>query len=141
MTLTVDENYVDLNTDNDKEMKAASTSTSSKMRIRRLDINQKKRPNGWRRQDSSDLDVLRQMDSIFYLHETDLEWLCLNWRKYRAQKMSRSIRRMILIMFEVDYQYFPTLNEIKDSLIKYQMIDLTMDKKSWNKRTSFKHLR
>lgn len=62
---------------------------------------------------------MREISTIYYLHDTDLEWLSLNWRKYRACKMSKSIRRMILIMFEEDYQYFPTLKEIKEGLIKY----------------------
>ena len=35
--------------------------------------------------------------------------------------MSESKRRMILVMFEEDYQYFPSLREIKDGLVKAQI--------------------
>ena len=47
-------------------------------------------------------------------HNTDLEWLSLNWRKYRASKMSKSMRRMILLMFQEDYQYLPSLKDIRN---------------------------
>ena len=42
--------------------------------------------------------------------------------------MSRSPRRLILEMFEQDYQYFPTLREIRDGLIKAQMKVLEEEK-------------
>lgn len=42
-------------------------------------------------------------ETEMYMDDTDLEWLSLNWRKFRAQKMSKSNRRMILQMFEIDY--------------------------------------
>ena len=57
-------------------------------------------------------------DSLDFIHNTNLEWLSLNWRKDRARKMSGSSRRLILIMVEEDYQYLPSLREIKDSLIR-----------------------
>ena len=59
--------------------------------------------------------------AINLIHETDLEWMSLNYRKYRAAIMSPSKRRMILVMFEEDYQYFPTRREIRDGLIKAQI--------------------
>ena len=42
---------------------------------------------------------------------------------------SPSIKRMILIMFEDDYQYLPSLREIRDSLIGAQMRRLEQDQK------------
>ena len=55
------------------------------------------------------------------IHKTDLEWLSLNYRKFRAGCMSQSKRRMILVMFEEDYQYFPTRREIRDGIIRAQI--------------------
>ena len=52
-----------------------------------------------------------------FINPTDLEWMSLNYRKYRAAKMSASYKRMILVMFEKDISYFPTLKEIRDELI------------------------
>ena len=47
--------------------------------------------------------------------------MSLNYRKDRAARMSASRRRMVLVMFEEDYQYFPSLREIRDQLIMAQM--------------------
>lgn len=88
--------------------------TSTVIQIKRKVENFKKRNCGWRRHDPMENNNLRQMSTVYYLYETDLEWLSLNWRKYRASRMSKSIRRMFLAMFEHDYQYFPTLREIRD---------------------------
>lgn len=55
--------------------------------------------------------------------------------------MSGSNKRMILIMFEKDYQYFPTLKEIKDGLIQAQMRQLDYEKDSWCNETRFKLLK
>ena len=51
--------------------------------------------------------------------------------------MSDSTRRVILQMFEQDYQYFPTLREIRDGLIKGQMKVLEDDKEDWSEDTDF----
>lgn len=51
---------------------------------------------------------------------TDYEWLSLNWRNYRVTKIDNSYRRTILYLVEQDYQYFPTLNEIRDGLLEGQ---------------------
>ena len=56
-----------------------------------------------------------------FLNPTDLEWMSLNYRKQRAARMSPSRRRMILVMLEEDYQYFPSLLEIREELKKAHM--------------------
>lgn len=66
---------------------------------------------------------LRTSEKI-YISETENDWLALNWRKYAAAQLSKSNRRMILEMFESDRGYFPTLREIRDGLIKGQMMIL-----------------
>ena len=40
-------------------------------------------------------------------------------------------------MFENDYQYFPSLREIRDSLIKAQMKVLEAEKENWGDYTQF----
>ena len=52
------------------------------------------------------------------IQPTNLEWMGLNYRKRRAAQMSPSKRRMILVMFEEDYQYLPSLDDIKNELLK-----------------------
>lgn len=41
----------------------------------------------------------QRVDDTF-LFKTNLEWLSLNWRKYRASKISTSLPRLILFLFE-----------------------------------------
>ena len=72
-----------------------------------------------------------------FMHTTDLEWLSLNWRKFRAAMISLSVRRLILIMFESSYEYFPTLQEIKTGLVKGQMSIINKEKDSWTDKTKF----
>ena len=50
--------------------------------------------------------------------QTASEWLSLNWRNFRVTKIDNSYRRTILYMIEQDYQYFPTLKEIRDGLLE-----------------------
>ena len=75
------------------------------------------------------------------LDSSDLEWLSLNWRKYRAQQISTSNRRMILLMFDMDYQYFPTLSEIRDGLINAQINELETERDKWTDDMNFKGMR
>ena len=51
--------------------------------------------------------------------------------------MSESVRRIILIMFEEDYQYLPSLREIKDSLVRAQKRFLEKDVDKWSNKTKF----
>ena len=44
---------------------------------------------------------------------------------------------MILKIFEMDYQYFPTLREIRDGLIKAQIKQLEKDQETWSDKTRF----
>ena len=53
--------------------------------------------------------------------------MSLNYRKRRARNQSESIRRMILIMFQIDLPYFPTLREIRDEIIKAQLHEINVN--------------
>ena len=44
-------------------------------------------------------------------------------------------------MFQKEIPYFPTLREIRDELIKAQIYDLQTNKKHWNNKTKFNHLK
>ena len=67
--------------------------------------------------------------------------MSLNYRKEKAAKLSPSKRRMILIMFQRNIPYFPSLREIRDELIQAQINEITLDCKSWQDRMSFKQLK
>ena len=54
--------------------------------------------------------------------------------------MSPSERRTILVMFEEDYQYFPTLREIRDELIEGQMVKIREKSQEWTVDTPFSGL-
>ena len=87
------------------------------IKIRRTKDNQRNRPNAQNRHDPpSDENLFYK--SLHFVNATDLEWLSLNYRKERAAKMSSSKRRMILIMFQNDTSYFPSIREIRDELIQ-----------------------
>ena len=45
--------------------------------------------------------------------------------------MSKSDRRMVLELFEEDYQYFPSLKEIRDRLINAQIKMIEHKSKRW----------
>ena len=62
--------------------------------------------------------------SIHFIEETKHEWMSLNYRKERANNLSKSKRRMILIMFQKDFSYFPTMKDIRDELIQAQMCEI-----------------
>ena len=55
--------------------------------------------------------------------------------------MSLSVRRTILIMFEDDYQYLPTLRDIKDGLIRAQNKKIDLEKNTWSDNTKFSLLK
>ena len=59
----------------------------------------------------------RLSGAVHFISKTELEWLSLNYRKERATKLAASKKRMILIMFQEDISYFPTIKEIRDELI------------------------
>ena len=82
------------------------------MDVRRTHDNKRARPSENNRHDPGDL--ASEVEGLKFIHPTDLEWMSLNYRKERAAGMSKSKRRMILVMFQEDYQYFPTRREIRD---------------------------
>ena len=57
------------------------------------------RPNGSNRHDPFIFDDSEGNDDFNFTNPTDLEWMSLNYRKERAAKLSKSKRRIILIMF------------------------------------------
>ena len=51
---------------------------------------------------------------------------------------SKSDRRMVLELFEEDYQYFPSLKEIRDGLINAQIKMIEHESKRWNENMKMK---
>ena len=90
------------------------------VQVRRTLNNERRRPNAERRHNPVEEEDRRISDAHFIAQE-DLEWLSLNYRKERAARLSKSRRRMILIMFQKDISYFPSLKEIRDEIIMAQM--------------------
>ena len=86
------------------------------LKVRRSADNTRQRPNGFSRHDPFNSGNTRERAHSF-INETDFEWMSLNYRKVRAAKLSSSIRRMILVMFQENYKYFPSLRDIRDELI------------------------
>ena len=70
----------------------------NKISIRRTDDNVKVRPNAEIRHDPFNSDYTGS-NGLKFINETNHEWLSLNYRKARADKMSPSKRRMVLVMF------------------------------------------
>ena len=46
--------------------------------------------------------------------------------------MSKSDRRMVLELFKKDYQYFPSLKEIRNGLINAQIKMIEHESKDWD---------
>ena len=84
------------------------------LRINRCPSPSRLRPNRSQRHNPFATFGQKSGTALSFLSPTDLEWMSLNYRKERAAGMSPSKRRMILVMFEEDYQYFPSLREIRD---------------------------
>ena len=72
------------------------------VQVKRSTENTRIRPNAGNRHDHHNTG-LQDSNSLSFISKTYLEWMSLNYRKERAAKMSKSIRRMILIMFQEDY--------------------------------------
>lgn len=102
--------------------------------VQRTRDNQRARPNEHKRHDPFHLQG-EGTHGLRFINPTDLEWMSLNYRKHRAAKMSPSKRRIILVMFQDDYQYFPTLREIKNELIAAQIKQIETDAKRWTNRS------
>lgn len=93
------------------------TDKENPIKIRRTKDNKRYRTNAQNRHDPPSNENLLD-ESFHFVNPTNLEWLSLNYRKERAAKMSPSKRRMILIMFQNDTSYFPSIREIRDELIQ-----------------------
>lgn len=78
------------------------------------------RQNAHRRHDPY-LDEDNLENALKFISSTDLEWLSLNYRKFRAAKLSKSNKRIVMVVFEKLMSYFPTLKEVRDELIKAQI--------------------
>lgn len=89
--------------------------------------------------------VIDQRVNDGFILKTNLEWLSINWRKYRASQISQSYRRVILNMWEGmvfnNLGFFPTLREIRDGLIGGQLIELEAQKNKWTDKTRFGSVR
>ena len=117
-----------------------------KLRIKRAPDEKRRRPDAIRRNDMQHGGLLldESINDVF-IHNTNLEWLSLNWRKYRASKISTSIRRLILYMFEEMFEmklgFFPTLREIRDGLIGGQICELEAKQLQWCDITMYESIK
>lgn len=109
------------------------------LKIRRCQSNRdRERPNREERHSVYEPGNIDQnSDGPNILYETNLEWLSLNWRKHRAQVISTSFRRIVLSMYEQEFNYFPTLREIRDDLIKGQIQLLEKERHEWTDDTKY----
>lgn len=116
------------------------------LNVKRLVDNVRRRPDRDVRHEKQAGGLLsnNQGDNLF-IHHTNLEWLSLNWRKYRASQISISIPRLILRMFEEMLKrklgYFPTLREVRDGIIGGQLQQLEQERHRWSNNARFKLLR
>ena len=76
-----------------------------------------------------------------FINQEDLEYMSLNYRKERAAKLCHSRRRMVLIMYQQDISYFPTLAEIRDEIVQAQIFELQAQSSTWNNDTKFERLK
>ena len=79
----------------------------------------RKRPNAERRHDPVLMNC-RTLSMDHFISDTHLEWLSLNYRKEKAARISPSRKRMVLLMYQKQPSYFPTIREIRDELIEGQ---------------------
>lgn len=90
----------------------------SSMDIMRSLKNKRKRPNAERRHDPSNaFSLTDDWYNSFNNTKVDFQWMSLNYRKMKAFKLSKSKKRMVLLMFSKGFHYFPTLGEIRDELV------------------------
>ena len=59
-------------------------------------------------------------DRLDILSNTNVEWMSINYRMDKIANLSLSSKRVILILFQNNFQFFPTLREIRDQLIMSQ---------------------
>ena len=107
------------------------------IKVRRTSDNKRSRPNGHVRHDPNNYGKSNENDNQKFISPTNLEWMSLNYRKEKAAKLSPSRRRMILVMLETNFKYFPTLLEIRNELISAQMNQIEIASKEWNNHTQF----
>ena len=89
-------------------------------KVERTKTNSRNRPNALRRHDPVQFDGSRYSE-LHFISDTHLEWTSLNYRKEKAAALSPSRRRMVLIMYQKQQPYFPTLREIMEQLIQSQI--------------------
>ena len=105
-----------------------------------MDTNHRIRPNAARRHDPVELDDHRNSEKHF-ISDTHLEWTSLNYRKEKTASLSPSRKRMVLMMFQKQYAYFPTLKEIKDELSLGQIHNIHSERKYWKLNSDFNYLK
>ena len=99
---------VDLDTDS-----LYDDSGNFKGKVQRTKTNSRKRPNASRRHDPVQFDA-RLFSEAHFISDTNLEWTSLNYRKEKAAALSPSRRRMVLIIYQKQQSYFPTMREIME---------------------------
>lgn len=109
--------------------------------VRRTRDNVRKRGNGSYKRHDPVPSTMADNDELHFVHDTDLEWMSLNYRKKRAAQLSPSKRRMILVMFQNDIQYFPSMEQIRDQLIKAQMKQIDIESRNWCEQINYKALK
>lgn len=75
--------------------------------------------------------------SLSFISPTDFEWLSINYRKVKYAKLSGSKRRIILIMFDKEIPFFPTMLEIRDQLLNAMIFQLEQDSSQWHNNSKF----
>ena len=60
--------------------------------VKRSNDNTRIRPTGGARHDPFSYQNHKENDMIDLIFSTDLEWLSLNWRKYRASMLNNSLK-------------------------------------------------
>ena len=111
----------------------------SMLEIQRTKVNTRKRRNAERRHDPLDFEGSRLSDNHF-ISDTNLQWTSVNYRKEKFANISPSRRRMVLIMYQKQPSYFPTLREIRDELIEAQKNEIQTSSHQWQSKEGVKYL-
>lgn len=106
------------------------------VKIRRTKDNSRQRSNSHRRHDPF-VDEISDESRLQFLNPSDLEWMSVNYRKQRAAKLSSSPRRIILVMLQKDFNYFPSLRELRDELISAQLNEIKIKSLEWTDQSRF----
>ena len=65
-------------------------------------------------------DLIEDERSVIEYSQSSLEWLSINWRNDRNGKLAGCKCHSIIVMADMNYEFFPTLQEILDGIIQAQ---------------------